>query len=317
MSDVISAIRQEASRLLAEDVVDVVIGFKVSALPLRAQPAFITRDQDVDQLVLDGFCQNNLAAYLTRRPQNERVGIVCRGCESRAVRALVVEHQHARDKLYMIGVPCHGILDQRKIERQMGENVIEAVDNGQEVVVTNRQGTQRFPRAELLHDSCARCLHPNPVGADVVLGEALPEGDPELARAPVAEFEAQTPKERYAYFAREAEACLRCYACREACPMCYCTECFVDYATPRWTESMVSPAGTHAWHIVRAFHQTGRCVSCGACERACPMDIKMTYLTDKLNHDMQQLYGFEVGADEEAQPPFAALTLDDKQRFVR
>ena len=72
MSDVISAIRQEASRLLAEDVVDVVIGFKASALPLRAQPAFITREQDVDQLVLDGFCQNNLAAYLTRRPRGER-----------------------------------------------------------------------------------------------------------------------------------------------------------------------------------------------------------------------------------------------------
>jgi len=43
----------------------------------------------------------------------------------------------------------------------------------------------------------------------------------------------------------------------------------------------------------------------------------MTYLTDKLNQDMQQLYGFEVGADEEAQPPFAAFTMDDKQRFVR
>jgi ferredoxin len=297
--------------------VDVVIGFKASALPLRAQPAFITREQDVDQLILNGFCQNNLAAYLTRRPQDERIGIVCRGCESRAVRALVVEHQHARDKLYVIGVPCQGILDQRKIERQMGENVSEAVDKRQAVVVTNRQGTQRFPRVDLLHDSCARCLHPNPVGADVMLGEALPEGDPELARAPVAAFEAQTPEERYAYFVQEAEACLRCYACREACPMCYCTECFVDYATPRWTESMVTPAGTHAWHIVRAFHQAGRCVSCGACERACPMDIKMTYLTDKLNQDMQQLYGFEVGADEEAQPPFAALTMDDKQRFVR
>ena len=80
---------------------------------------------------------------------------------------------------------------------------------------------------------------------------------------------------------------------------------------------MATPNGTQTWHIVRAFHQTGRCVSCGACERACPMDIKMTYLTDKLNDDMRELYGFEVGASEEAQPPFAAFTLDDKQRFVR
>jgi ferredoxin len=80
---------------------------------------------------------------------------------------------------------------------------------------------------------------------------------------------------------------------------------------------MITPAGTQAWHIVRAFHQTGRCVSCGACERACPMDIKMTYLTDKLNHDMLQQYGFEAGASDEAQPPFATFTLDDQDRFVR
>ena len=99
--------------------------------------------------------------------------------------------------------------------------------------------------------------------------------------------------------------------------MCYCTECFVDHNLPRWMESMVTPGGTQAWHVIRAFHQTGRCVSCGACERACPMDIKMTYLTDKLNDDMQQLYDFEVGASDEAQPPFAAFTLDDKKRFVR
>jgi hypothetical protein len=47
------------------------------------------------------------------------------------------------------------------------------------------------------------------------------------------------------------------------------------------------------------------------------MDIKMTYLTDKLNYDMVQQYEFEAGASDEAQPPFAAFTLDDKNRFVR
>jgi ferredoxin len=57
-------------------------------------------------------------------------------------------------------------------------------------------------------------------------------------------------------------------------------------------------------------------VSCGACERACPMDIKMTYLTDKLNMDMHDTYEFTVGLDAETQPPFASFNLDDKKRFV-
>ena len=72
-----------------------------------------------------------------------------------------------------------------------------------------------------------------------------------------------------------------------------------------------------AWHIIRAFHQTGRCVSCGACERACPTDVKMTYLTDMLNDDMLELYEFEAGLSEDRQPPFAAFSLDDRMRFVR
>lgn len=99
--------------------------------------------------------------------------------------------------------------------------------------------------------------------------------------------------------------------------MCYCSLCFVDGTAPRWIESTAGPAGTQAWHIVRAFHQTGRCVSCGACERACPMGIPMTYLTDQLNRQIEEAYGFVVGEEEGRQPPLAAFSLDDAERFER
>jgi hypothetical protein len=45
------------------------------------------------------------------------------------------------------------------------------------------------------------------------------------------------------------------------------------------------------------------------------MDIKMTYLTEKLNLDMKNKYNFEAGLDLQTQPPFAVVTLDDKNRF--
>jgi formate dehydrogenase subunit beta len=317
MTSIISALRREAARILDEGLVEVVVGFQVGTLPLKAQPVFIERKEEAEKLVLNGFCQNNLASYLTRLPREQRVGIVCRGCESRAVRALTIEQQREQDTLYVIGVPCSGILDWRKIERDFGERVTQAREDGARLMLTTPAGDCSVGRVEYLHESCARCLHPNPVGADVVLGEPVPEGDRERAFAEVAAFASQSSEERYAAFVADAERCIRCYACREACPMCYCTECFVDHTTPRWAESMISPSGTQAWHIVRAFHQTGRCVSCGACERACPMDIKMTYLTDKLNLDMWEEYGFEVGENEQEQPPLAAFSLDDKQRFVR
>jgi formate dehydrogenase subunit beta len=323
MNQLTRAIRQEAVRLLTEDLVDVVIGFQAGTLALKTQPAFITRPEEAERLVHNGFGQNNLASYVTRRPPQERIGIVCRGCESRALRVLVSEHQHAREDLYLIGVPCAGIIDWHKIQHQAElepeqfANVSRAVEEDDEVVITLAGKEHRFARADVIHDSCQRCADPNPVGADVVLGDTVPGVSSEQVWASVLDFEDLASEERYAYFVQESERCIRCYACREACPMCYCTECFVDHNFPRWLESMVTPSGTQAWHIVRAFHQTGRCASCGACERACPMDIKMTYLTDKLNYDMLQQYGFEIGASDDAKPPFAAFTLDDQNRFVR
>ncbi|HEY9122569.1 MAG TPA: hypothetical protein VIM80_06200 [Brevefilum sp.] len=42
----------------------------------------------------------------------------------------------------------------------------------------------------------------------------------------------------------------------------------------------------------------------------------MTYLTDKLNKDMLEVYQFEAGMDDETHPPFASFNLDDKNHFV-
>ena len=90
------AIREQAAHLLRENVIDVVIGFEAGTLALKSQPAFITRPEEAERLVHNGFGQSNLASYVTRRPRQERIGIVCRGCESRAIRVLVSEHQHDR-----------------------------------------------------------------------------------------------------------------------------------------------------------------------------------------------------------------------------
>lgn len=308
----INEIKKEAARILKEKVVSQVVGFKDGSLPMRAQPAFFSSVTEIKQLTLNGFCVNNQAALLKQFKPDEKIGVICRGCESRAIRALVIEHQLNRENLYLIGVPCEGILDWRTISRAVPYDITAAREESDRLIIQHSDGEAVLQRSEYLHRACLQCKHPNPVGADIVIGELIDE-----AVIPyVDELAGRTADERYEFFSEEAERCIRCYACREACPMCYCEECFVDHITPRWCESMVSKGGTHAWHIIRAFHQTGRCVSCGACERACPMEIKMEYITDKLNEDMRLDYGFEVGEDETAQPPFATFQLDDKKRFI-
>lgn len=316
MSEIKSQLRNEFARLLNENIIDVAIAFKQADAPLRPQPAFFRNPDELIDLEYNGLCQNNLANYLTRFPSTTKVGMVVRGCESRSVNALIVEKQHPRENLYLIGIPCQGIVDIKKILNRTGEEISDYSEDQDDISVFFKGQTLGFSRNDLLHDSCLRCVHPNPVNADMLLGDLLPEANPAIVLDAVESFQSMDKAERYDWFRQEAERCIRCYACREACPMCYCTECFVDHATPRWTESEVSPAGTHAWHIIRAFHLAGRCTSCGACERACPMDIKMTYLTDKLNEDIFEVYAFEAGMDDQSQPPFASFNMDDKDRFV-
>jgi formate dehydrogenase subunit beta len=315
MNETVIALQKEAARILHEGIVDVVIGFAAGTVPLKSRPVLIRRPDAATDLVMDGFCRNNLATYLTRRPADQRIGIVCRGCESRALRALVIEQQCARDRLYVIGMPCRGILDEPKIRSRAGEDILWAKETDGWLIIGTPSGETRIDRDNLLHEACSRCRSPNPIGADITIGE--PVGESGIGTAPnqVDAFQALSAEARHAFFATEAGRCIRCYACREACPMCYCTQCFVDHTAPRWIESTVSPAGTQAWHLIRAFHQTGRCVSCGACERACPMEIRMTYLTDKLNRDVADTYGFVAGEDEVQPPPFASFCLDDANRF--
>jgi len=94
----IQALRDAAGKLISEKKVDMVLGFRKGTIPMRAQPAFIKRPSDTKKLILDGFCQNNLAVFLHDIPKDTKIAFICRGCESRAVRALAIEHQVKREK---------------------------------------------------------------------------------------------------------------------------------------------------------------------------------------------------------------------------
>lgn len=315
MQGLTEAIRREARQLLDAGKVDVVVGFTQGTLPLRAAPFFARKTAEVERLVWNSFCENNLARYL-RGLRNKRVAIVAKGCDTRSIVALITEHQVERDRIYIIGVPCQGMVDRRIMARRAPGEILAAREENQEIFVEGDDFSLRLPRSEVLYRSCAVCIHPNPVLYDVLVAEpvAVWTDDP---YAYVRAIEEKSPSERAAYFVSEAQRCIRCYACRQACPMCYCEECFVDHATPRWIESGVTPAGLQGWQIGRAYHLTGRCVDCGACERACPMEIDLVYLNGKLNKDVRELYGFETGLVVGELPPLAVFRPDEGPDFSR
>jgi Na+-translocating ferredoxin:NAD+ oxidoreductase RnfC subunit len=70
------------------------------------------------------------------------------------------------------------------------------------------------------------------------------------------------------------------------------------------------------WNITRAFHLAGRCISCGECARACPMDIPLNLLNLKISKEIFEQFSFQTGMDAEAPPPMATYKQDDDQSFI-
>ena len=69
----------------------------------------------------------------------------------------------------------------------------------------------------------------------------------------------------------------------------------MDESKPQWVGKSLDNTDLRTFHFLRAFHLAGRCTDCGACERACPVGIKVRQFTKKLEKDVWERYQFEAG----------------------
>lgn len=316
MTDLSQAIQDAARRLLSDGLVDVVIGFEAGTIPLRASPCFVRDAADVERLVWNMRCENNLAKYLTRC--SGRVGIVAKGCDARSVVGLLRERRIERERVHVIGVPCQGMLDRRRIEAELaGREPLDVQEREGEVILRGDGFEIALEKERYLHASCRACRFRNPVLYDTLVGEPVAEGAADDEYAAVREFEAMPPDERWRFFEAQASRCILCYACRNACPLCYCTECFAASTEPRWLDPSNDATDALVFQIVRMMHTAGRCVDCGACERACPMGLDLSLLTKKVGKDVEEFFHYKAGLDVHERVPLSTFSPDDPGGFIR
>ena len=309
-------IREIAKKILEEKSVDLVIGFKKGTIPMMTEPVTIRDAEKTEQLYWDSFCNMNLANYLPKR--EEKIGIIAKGCDSRNVAVHIVENQIKREQLYIIGVPCEGMVDRRKIISLLGDKEAkEVVESDGEIIVKGEGFEHTLNRIDYLQDNCMRCMHRNPVIHDALVGDLVEERKEPDPYDDVKDIEEMGSEEKWEFFSDLIKDCTRCYACRNACPLCYCPTCFVDESDPQWVGKSIDPTDTITFHILRAYHCAGRCTDCGACEQACPVDIEVRSFTRKLNKDVLDLYGSEAGLSIEERPPLDTYRPDDYDAFIR
>ncbi|MHB8121349.1 MAG: Fe-S oxidoreductase [Desulfuromonadaceae bacterium] len=297
-SAVTEAIRAEAQRIITKGEVTSVIGYAAARRSGSAQPIIINDAADAGKLIFTPTCVNNLAVYLTKAKKeihkDGKIGIVAKGCDLKALIGLMGESQLKREELYLIGIPCIGVL-----------------------------GSTVQPATELttatIASKCRECDVHMPTGCDFVPNVALPLL-PQLEgkySAEIARLEALTPAERWAYWKEQFAKCIKCYACRQVCPFCFCEQCLCDRNKPQMVDSTPRPSGNTAWHIVRAMHLAGRCAGCAECERVCPMDIPLNLLNRKMAKELKELYDYESSLEVQEKGPLNSFAEKDDQSFIK
>jgi formate dehydrogenase subunit beta len=315
MLDYTEKIQSVAKRILQECKVEMVIGFREGTVPMMNEPHFVRKPEEVNQLVWDSNCGINLANYLTDR--KEKIGIVAKGCDARNIVTHIIENKIRREQLYIIGVPCRGMIDKRKINAMTDGEIREVVEEGDTIIVRGAGFENTYSKQDVLQENCAICVHRNPVIHDEMIADPVPE-QPDVDRyADVRAIEAMSAEEKRRYFDDLIAECIRCYACRNACPLCYCPTCFVDESRPQWVGKSQDPNDIRTFHFLRAYHCAGRCTDCGACERACPVGIKVRQFTKKLEKDCLELFGWEAGMSLEVRPPLDTYRPQDPNDFIK
>ncbi len=245
------------------------------------------------------------------------IGVIARGCTTRSIIIHLQERQYDRSEVYIIGVPCDGYVEGKKLKTAIGgADIIEgSIDAGQ-IKMKTSDGDKTIALKDVLSNSCRTCHFNNPIIFDTMVGSPAAAMNPDAEYEEVKEFEAKPIEERWAYFTKEMEKCIRCNACRQACPSCYCPTCFAEQSQPQWVGIGEDATDTQVFQFMRLYHMVGRCVDCGSCVAVCPMGVDLRKFLKKIDKDCWEMFGNRAGSSMEDMPPLGKHSENDKLDFI-
>lgn len=333
-------LREVCKKIISNSNLKYMIGYETGTNNLEVSPCFAHTQEDANKFIFSPFCANNLTVHLVRplterspekekieNKEKQRVGIVVKGCDSRALIQLIQENIINRDNLIVIGVVCAGVIDKRKLLANLEklklpkDATFSSVELQEDnfIFLTEQKQKLAIPKAELVFEKCLYCKYPTPLIYDVLIGEKTQSTTAE-ERTPAYEsikhLEALSLQERWDYWKEQFSKCIRCYACRNVCPFCYCKECIADKTLPVWIRSSQNLSENLMFHLMRALHMAGRCVLCEECSRVCPMNIPISTLTKKLEKEVRDMFKYEAGVNMDAKPLFAMFNPEDPEEFI-
>ena len=270
---------------------------------------------------------------LARHGTARRVVAVLRPCEVRAAVELYKREQLPLDDIFLISMDCPGAVPLKDYveDPEAGEELFGKMLAGVE------EPGRGICRSCDHFSHTASDLHLGTLGVpegNVVVVPASAAGEAAAEKlglgdaGPVAEWEAEVEKrnasrreaKEEAHRALREEAagperlaatlgrCIGCHGCRSVCPICFCRQCYFEsealkvpaanvFARAERKGAARLPADTFLFHLGRMAHISLSCVSCGACEDACPVQIPVAQLFGLVAANTQSLFDYEAGRD--------------------
>ncbi|MDE3090522.1 MAG: 4Fe-4S dicluster domain-containing protein, partial [Chloroflexota bacterium] len=348
----LGAVREFLRSLLDKKIVDALL-VPMEGAHNSVMPALVKNAARLDRAnpfaPVMTFNSARLVSMLTRDTTNAKIGVVLRSCEIRALIELVKFNQAKLDHAIIIGVDCFGTFAVPEYASAL---------QGAPDLVTQMFTHARDASANgfAFRSACAICEHPAPSNADISIGFIGIDNTKALAvdmRDDIAEkmgvitdasvaaerdaalaslvatrmaqrdtvlktFRAQIKRDGMAsYFAD----CLECTNCMNACPICYCKECFFRTANAEHAPrellrsaeragALTMPPDALLFQITRLNHMATSCVGCGMCEAACPHDIPLTAMFRAVGARVQKEFDYVPGRDVNEKPPFMEFKRD-------
>lgn len=115
-----------------------------------------------------------------------------------------------------------------------------------------------------------------------------------------------SPEEKTNFWKKQFSKCIKCYGCRNLCPVCFCLECRMEQQ--EYTEGGKLPPEFPLFHFVQRYHHAVHCIECGQCEEACPMDIPLRLISKELLGRVKELYDYMPGLDPKQEPPIESIS---------